>query len=629
MYKKIIDFCRVNYSWCIYILLIFFLSILAFRQLDIQTIFSMDPYNSENEENSVWLTDGGINKDILYESDQLEKIYILFDAKEDKKEGAVFLYLSAPEKEQTWELDTAELNFGEYTEFPLEERWNNLYGENLHISIVSEGDGLGVKEWNNGELCIRFLYTHIPRKAILLFLAGMTVCVLGCSICLARLKWRLEIKVCVLAMLIGVFYLLLIPYSESPDDMFHFRRIFEISQGGLLSKAVPGQTGAGGNLLPGNLNANLKEGSGYAEVLKNIGARVERNNIGWSSFSNTALYAPIAYIPQATGAWLARLFTDKVLLIVTISRFFAMIASTVMTTLAIYFMPFKKYIILLVAFIPVFMQEAVSLGTDSFVNAFLSLYISYILYLLYENKVIGWKRCLIISVMSICVALCKVVYLPLCFLLLLLPEAGYKTKRARWHHLLITWLLAAGGYLGWTFLTSGFIDGFAGIGNAREQVVFILSHPIGYLEIIYRTICDQGLDLLLGAMGGKLGYVGEIEVNYLLCVGNLILLSLMSCCSFAEEKIPCKKVKVVLGIVVLFVTVLTFTGLYVQFTAVKAEKIRGLQGRYFIPLLLPVGVFLTRNKMQTGGKRVGEYLFPYLGYLSLIALYQIYNVMGH
>ena len=75
--------------------------------------------------------------------------------------------------------------------------------------------------------------------------------------------------------------------------------------------------------------------------------------------------------------------------------------------------------------------------------------------------------------------------------------------------------------------------------------------------------------------------------------------------------------------------VLTFTGLYVQFTAVKAEKIRGLQGRYFIPLLLPVGVFLTRNKMQTGGKRVGEYLFPYLGYLSLIALYQIYNVMGH
>lgn len=55
--------------------------------MDIQTIFSMDPYNSENEENSVWLTDGGINKDILYESDQLEKIYILFDAKEDKKEG--------------------------------------------------------------------------------------------------------------------------------------------------------------------------------------------------------------------------------------------------------------------------------------------------------------------------------------------------------------------------------------------------------------------------------------------------------------------------------------------------------------------------------------------------------------
>lgn len=632
MYKKIIEFCRVNYSWCIYILLILILSLLAFKQLNIQTIFSMDPYNSENEKSPVWITDSGINRDILCESDKLEKIYILFDAKEDtkdKKDGTAFVHLSASEKEQTWELNTAELNFGEYTELSLEGRWNDLYGENIHISIESEYDGLGIREWNNGELCIRFLYTHIPRKAILLFLAGMTVCVLGCSICLARVKWRLERKVCVLAMLIGVFYLLLIPYSESPDDMFHFRRVFEISQGGLLSKAVPGQTGAGGNLLPGNLNANLQEGSGYAEVLKNTGVRIESNNIGWSSFSNTALYAPVAYFPQAIGVWLAGLFTDRVLLIVTISRFFAMIASTVMTALAIYFIPFKKYIILLTAFIPVFMQEAVSLGTDSFVNAFLSLYISYILYLLYKNKELGWKRCLTISVMSICVALCKVVYLPFCFLLLLLPEAGYKTKRARRLHLLITWLLAVGGYLWWTFLTSGFIDGFAGIGNAREQVAFILSHPIGYLEIIYRTIHDQGLDLLLGAMGGKLGYVGDIEVNYLLCVGNFILLSLMSCCSFTEEKIPCKKLKVVLGIMVLFVTLLTFTGLYVQFTAGKAESIRGLQGRYFIPLLLPIGVLLTRNKMQADGTRTGEYLFPYLGYLSLIALYQIYNVMGH
>ena len=629
MYKKIIEFYRVNYSWCIYILLILILSVLAFRQLDVQTIFSMDPYNSEKERAPVWLTDDGINRDILCENDNLEKIYILFDTKEDKKEGTVFVRLSAPEKEHTWELNTAELNFGEYTEFPLEERWENLYGENLHISIESEYDGVGIREWDNGELCIRFLYSHISRKVVLLFLAGMTVCVLGCPICLAQLKWRVEIKFCVLAMLIGVFYLLLIPYSESPDDMFHFRRVFEISQGGLLSKEVPGQIGVGGNLLPGNLNANLQEGSGYAEVIKNIGARIERNNLSWSSFSNTALYAPVAYIPQAVGVWIARLFTDKVLLIVTVGRFFALIASTVMSALAIYFMPFKKYMILATAFIPVFMQEAVSLGTDSFVNAFISLYISYILYLLYENKQLEWKKCFIISAMSICVALCKVVYLPFCFLLLLLPEAGYKTKRIRWAHLLITWGLAAVVYLGWTFLTSGFIDGFARIGNAREQVVFILSHPLEYLEVIYRTISDQGFDLLLGVMGGKLGYVGEIEVNYLFCVGNLILLSLLICYNFTEEKIPCKKVKSVLGIVVLFVTLLTFTGLYVQFTAVRAESIRGLQGRYFIPLLLPVGIFFARNKMQASRKQMSEYLFPYLGYMNLIALYQIYNVMGH
>lgn len=54
----------------------------------IQTIFSMGSYISENEKNPVWLTDGGVNRDILYESDQLEEIYMLFDAKEKKKVNA-------------------------------------------------------------------------------------------------------------------------------------------------------------------------------------------------------------------------------------------------------------------------------------------------------------------------------------------------------------------------------------------------------------------------------------------------------------------------------------------------------------------------------------------------------------
>lgn len=59
---------------------------------------------------------------------------------------------------------------------------------------------------------------------------------------------------------------------------------------------------------------------------------------------------------------------------------------------------------------------------------------------------------------------------------------------------------------------------------------FIFTHLIEYVKIIYRTVRDQGFDLLLGAMGGKLGYIGDIEINYLFCAGNLVLFFLLAFC---------------------------------------------------------------------------------------------------
>ena len=50
--------------------------------------------------------------------------------------------------------------------------------------------------------------------------------------------------------------------------------------------------------------------------------------------------------------------------------------------------------------------------------------------------------------------------------------------------------------------------------------------------------------------------------------------------------------------VIITIIFLTYTSLYIQWTAVYQPNIDGLQGRYFIPLLLPMYLFLTKDLRQ-------------------------------
>lgn len=79
------------------------------------------------------------------------------------------------------------------------------------------------------------------------------------------------------------------------------------------------------------------------------------------------------------------------------------------------------------------MQEAVSLSPDAMTIAVSIALISFILY--FRNgpeKALQKKHFIILSALLIALSLCKIVYLPLCFLIFLIPTKCFQSKKQKY-----------------------------------------------------------------------------------------------------------------------------------------------------------------------------------------------------
>ena len=111
---------------------------------------------------------------------------------------------------------------------------------------------------------------------------------------------------------------------------------------------------------------------------------------------------------------------------------------------------------------------------------------------------------------------------------------------------------------------------------------------------------EFGTAYLTEMMGSNLGWL-NIPVCNLLAVGYLLILVLQVSRNNDMSEIHLDlPAKVALGGVCVLVFGLTFVTLYGQWTAYGYDKILGVQGRYFLPLLLPLILALKPKKFAAG-----------------------------
>lgn len=339
--------------------------------------------------------------------------------------------------------------------------------------------------------------------------------------------------------------------------------------------------------------------------------KLDYNRTTLYGIQNSAAYCFVQYMPEVIGIWIGKLITQTPILIAYIARFTNMLICIAIMYFAVKLIPFGKNILLLFSIIPIAIEGFTTMSPDGLTIAICALFIAYTLYIAFDkNKKCGTKETIILTIIGAIVSLCKVVYMPLIFLCLIIPKEKFNSKKER---IISTSIILSVGIIlnliwlafGSKILLSSNTNTYV---NSNEngtiiKLTALLSNPLLYVQKLFYTIGTKGHEYFLSLFGGQLEWseIVKIEiVPYIVCG-----ITLLATITDEKLKVSFKKYqKVIIFLIVLVITVLIFTSLYIQWSDNELKYIDGVQGRYFLPILpliliLVAGIKLKSNYTNT------------------------------
>lgn len=369
-----------------------------------------------------------------------------------------------------------------------------------------------------------------------------------------------------------ILLMLAIPMSKGHDETIHGLRIYEYAEGKFISN------GEKAYLEEGVINA-LDNKNTYNNIFdKEKNYSTDTETIEWGY--RIATYSPVNYLPQVIGVAVSRLFTTNSMIHLYIARFCNIITCIAMLYFAIKLIPFGKNLLFLFSLIPISMEGFSTLSADGMLLATAFLLISYILYLSFsKEKKVDKKDIIILSILSIVIALSKTIYIVLLPLLLLIPKEKWGSRKKKILVISLVCVISAILDIGWYF-----------IGIQKETLIsgndafsYILASPISYLQRIIYTIVINFEKYIKEIFGSTLEWNEQIVIYvfpYILLAMSIIITVK------GKEKINWTTwQKVVLSIVILSCIFLVFTSMFLAWAKFLVNYIDGVQGRYLMPIM--------------------------------------------
>lgn len=572
--------------------------VLSFLFVYAEKKFDYSVNNCDNEI-AVHMIDKVVYKQDLELSEKgLKGIAVRFGVYGKENEGNLFLDLyESEQKIQSWQLEVSKLNDNEYQNFYLDKSIDIKPDAEYYFTLKEEyiGDN-GIAVWagtNDNRLKMyiddeniedfgidfKTLYTKYALKRDVLAYDAILLIIV---VLLCTLHVNNVVKMVIVFISLGVLYFIHCPLGMVPDEPNHFFRAFEISCGNLISNHI-GENGVGGNILP----EALKYYTDNSSV-------IDWKNTVKITFGNTSLYSPLTYFPQVIGIKLARYFTDNVSMIFYAGRLSGFLICIALSTLALYVVPFGKNIIYAVMLCPLTFQEMISLSPDGFTISLALLFLAYILNLCYKKRNIERYDLVALSIIGIFLALCKIVYVVLLLLILMLPNKKYKNERKIVFYKIAFILIGIIINLIWLKISSGYLVEFQPGVNTSEQAKYVLTHILQFYFVVIRTSIVYG-EFWIKSMSGALMGDLNIQVNSIVWITyvGIFVVSIFNC---SKKKIEIRKYdKIILLGTFLAGCALICTSLYVQWTAYQNKIIEGIQGRYFIPIIGYLAMWIILN----------------------------------
>lgn len=419
---------------------------------------------------------------------------------------------------------------------------------------------------------------------------------------------------------VGIMYCIANPLGKIPDEDQHARKAYMVSKGVFF--AEKNEEGEAIGMIDSKLPsiANRKTSS-YEEYWNKLN---ESNPNGEKLMKySMATYAPICHIPQALGMIVTRLFGANIVVQCYAGRICNFFTTITLIYFAIKLIPFKKKVVMFLGLLPIIISQCASLSSDALTLGSCIFFISYILYLKYDSnkKMIDKKDIGILLITSIVISLCKIVYVPLCILLFTLPKDKFKSNKVDKIAKIGIFIIAFVINIVWLIYASTFLNEVNPGVNSGEQVKYIVTHPISYCLILFRTAHIYNQTFIMSLCGEGLGHFNS-QASVLFTFPCLILFTAM----FIVDDDKQNRVeftiieRIVYTLIFIIIVLLVYTSLYVAWTPVRSSIILGVQSRYFLPVILLTAIVLDNKKIVLKEPIKEKYILSFMLFLNLNAL---------
>lgn len=558
---------------------------------------------------------------------RVNAILVRFSTNNRSNQGELNVTLSDDKgKIQEWKIELSDLMDNAYHTFELNQSLdiNAEYEMCFNLQVESEENTIAIyicnDEQEEGEYLVEqnnkqeglstdyvLQYRTLSVGIIVIQVFLLVVC--GITLHLLSNGNNVISKIMVIGSL-GFVYMMVVPMYTVPDETGHYARSYEISSGQLVTGHD--ENGGGVSVLPEGLMLSFYENKlapiqngMYAKEAYFIENRINTDVMINYSNPNQCLYSPFTYIPQAIGIILGRLVTDRSIIIFYIGRFVNFVIGLILLYYSMKWNLDYRNIIFLIAILPMFLHEMISYAADSTINVLVIFFVSYIYKLNRSEGAIKARECVAVFFLAVIIAMCKVVYFPIVLYVLCLNNDKFPKKKDAIGFKLTTVITSMALFIGWLRIAMTYLqiprDGV----NTPEQIQYVLTHMFEFVLTVANTTFG-GLYTWIMQMGGyALGYFIVSIDNWIILfmlgflVFHMVCYTDYTCTGYVD-----KRKRLITACIIIAVVALTYASLYVQWTPLKQKSIDGIQGRYFIPLLLPTALLIKRHRIEISSTRL-------------------------
>lgn len=407
----------------------------------------------------------------------------------------------------------------------------------------------------------------------------------------------LHILYAVIAIVIGSAFIIFTPPFHGPDEEQHFFKAYQVSKGDLfmdrlgdnrLSYCIDEDVVSlfyDSSMKP-NIRGLISEKYEF-DILSELGSGDERRTGGCLvvDTTNTYTYAPFVYLPSVVGILISKMFDAPAIWGLYLARLSTLVATVLIIALAIKIIPRRKLVMFVVALIPTMVFQQSVISADGLSYALLALMVAYVLRIrsmLTDVSRLQWAIVLVLSSALVMTKPLMFIFTPL---ILMLYQNGHKLKVVA--ILTISAILAISGLVLPGVYYPGVENHGAEGSNSSAQVENIIDNPTRVIEVAWNTYTGPFQD---SQSLGVLGSLGTSDVIipvwlYTVIAVNIALVFLVVTVRDRPRHITKRFRLIAISSMVLYYAAV-HGAMYVTYSPLDFDIVYGVQGRYFLPLLI-------------------------------------------